>query len=398
MPKLVSLISICMLAVVGQPTLTTAQIAQRVSPSVVVIQGKTNSGSIVGSGFILSKDGKIVTNLHVIKDLKSATVQLSGGEVFDSITVLGTDERRDLAIVRIAGFDLPPLALGNSNAVSVGEPVVIVGSPRGLEGTVTAGILSSVRDSGDGFKVLQTDAAVNPGNSGGPLVNGKGQAIGVVSFKFRSSEGLNFALPVNYVSGLLNELHEPMSLDQMRTTLSVDLPVEPQDKGVSLKETLDWLKEKIPLAANHYVLTFPPGFDLFGDGSKDVRHTTVPIRFESCTIVFDSTETNLWEKYPTTPDVNTTRYTVPLGEFGDGRVFQGGPSVQGKSGRIDFWIVGIETKSKVILEESYQSVGNIKKTESRDSAILIFYEESIANRVLLALRHAAELCRGKEPF
>jgi S1-C subfamily serine protease len=91
-----------------------------------------------------------------------------------------------------------------------------VGSPRGLEGTVTAGILSSVRDSGEGFKVLQTDAAVNPGNSGGPLVNNRGQAIGVVSFKLRSAEGLNFAIPINYVRGLLNNLHDPISLEQMR--------------------------------------------------------------------------------------------------------------------------------------------------------------------------------------
>ena len=119
------------------------------------------------------------------------------------------------------------MELGNSVALTVGEPAVIVGSPRGLEGTVTAGILSSVRDSGDGFKVLRTDASVNPGNSGGPLVNNKGQVIGVVSFKFRSAEGLNFAIPINYVRGLLNNLHAPMTLDQMRKSLMA-LPTSPQ--------------------------------------------------------------------------------------------------------------------------------------------------------------------------
>jgi serine protease Do len=180
----------------GQITLTTAQIANTVSPSVVVIQGKTDSGVVLGSGFIVSKDGQIVTNLHVIREMRTASVQLANGETFDSLSVLGTDERRDLAIVKIAGFDLPVLDLGNSDALIVGEPLVIVGSPRGLKGTVTAGILSSVRDSGEGFKVLQTDGAVNPGNSGGPLVNNKGQAIGVVSFKLRSAEGLNFAIPI----------------------------------------------------------------------------------------------------------------------------------------------------------------------------------------------------------
>jgi S1-C subfamily serine protease len=235
----------------GQNTLTTAQIAKRVAPAVVVIQGKTDTGDLLGSGFVISKDGKIVTNFHVIKDLKAASVRLATGEIFDSMSVLATDERRDLAVIHIAGFDLAALDLGNSNSVTVGEPVVIVGSPRGLGGTVTAGILSSVRDSGDGFKVLQTDAAVNPGNSGGPLVNNKGQAIGVVSFKLRSSEGLNFAIPINYVSGLLNELHEPISLEQMRTRSSKKIKAT---GGPSLNETLDWLKEKIPLAANHFVI------------------------------------------------------------------------------------------------------------------------------------------------
>ena len=192
----------------GQVSLTIAQIAKRVSPSVVVIEGKTDSGDdVLGSGFVVSKDGKIVTNLHVIKDMKTASVHipsrpLSGGwsidgRAFDSVFVVATDELRDLAIVKIAGSDLPVLELGNSDALTVGEPAVIVGSPRGLEGTVTAGVLSSVRDSGEGFKVLQTDAAVNPGNSGGPLVNSKGQVVGVVSFKLRSAEGLNFAIPIN---------------------------------------------------------------------------------------------------------------------------------------------------------------------------------------------------------
>jgi S1-C subfamily serine protease len=189
----------------GQMALTTAQIAKRVSPSVVVIQGKTDSGDVLGSGFIVSKDGKIVTNLHVIRDMKSATVQLANGEIFDSLSVLATDERRDLAIIKIAGFNLAVLQLGNSDTLTVGEPVVVVGSPLGLDATVTAGVLSGIRDTGEGFKVLQTDAAVNHGNSGGPLVNANGLAVGVVSFILRSdfAQGLNFAIPINLVHGLL---------------------------------------------------------------------------------------------------------------------------------------------------------------------------------------------------
>src|ERR1035441_2591249 len=90
----------------GQVPLTTAQVAKRVSPSVVVIHGKTDSGDVLGSGFIVSKDGRIVTNLHVIRGMKTASVQLANGEIFDSVSVLATDERRDLALVKVAGFDL----------------------------------------------------------------------------------------------------------------------------------------------------------------------------------------------------------------------------------------------------------------------------------------------------
>jgi hypothetical protein len=286
----------------GQASLTTTEIARRVSPSVVVIEGTSDSGDVLGSGFLVSKDGKIVTNLHVIRDLKSARVQLASGEVFDSLSVLAMDERRDLAIVHVAGFDLPALELGNSNSVKVGEPVVILGSPKGLEGTVTAGILSSVRDTGDGFKVLQTDAAVNPGNSGGPLVNAKGQVIGVVSFKLRSSEGLNFAIPINYVTGLLNEPHGPISLERMRAELNL----VQNSGGPSLKETLDWLAEKIPLASYHYVMA--PVLYL---PAKDVTFRSVPVRFNSCSVVLDSIDVEV-EKGQR-PRTIRSRYTIPLG-------------------------------------------------------------------------------------
>jgi Trypsin-like peptidase domain len=396
----------------GQVALTTAQIAKRVSPSVVVIQGKTDSGEVLGSGFIVSKDGKIVTNFHVIRDMRTASVQLANNEIFDSVSVLATDERRDVAIVKIAGFNLPVLELGNSDALTVGEPAVIVGSPRGLEGTVTAGILSSIRDSGEGFKVLQTDAAVNPGNSGGPLVNNKGQAIGVVSFKLRSAEGLNFAVPINYVRGLLNKVHEPMSLEQMRQSLVAEASVDQQNSGPSLKETLDWLKEKIPLAANHYTFDLTKGWPVKELGrTKDVSLKTVPIRFESCTVSFESIETWKWENYPQFLEVHTWSQTIPLGALTGGDVTKDSFSVKAnpfidKEEKIEIWTVFLNATAKVILHESHEvtlhesrEVGeNTTESESKNYAGLTFYDESIAKRVLEAFLHAADLCRGKEAF
>ena len=107
----------------SQTALTTAQIAKRVSPSVVVIQGNTDSGDVLGSGFLISKGGKIVTNLHVIRDIKAASVELADGKVFDSISVLATDKRRDLAIIKITGMDLPISDLGDSDALAIGEQI-----------------------------------------------------------------------------------------------------------------------------------------------------------------------------------------------------------------------------------------------------------------------------------
>ena len=198
----------------------TPEIVEKASRSVVLVKGTTDSGGSLGSGFLLSSDGKIATNLHVIRDLKTGGVQLPSGEIFDTFSILAFDERKDLAILQIAGFDLPAIELGNSNDIKPGEPVIAIGSPRGLQGTVTAGIISSIRDDAAGFRVIQTDAAANPGNSGGPLMNAKGQVIGVVSSKLKASEGLNFAVPINYVRGLMASTGKPISLGGLRAALN----------------------------------------------------------------------------------------------------------------------------------------------------------------------------------
>jgi hypothetical protein len=206
-----------------QAVFDSAQITKKISPGVVLIRGTGSSGEILGTGFIISSDGKIATNLHVVESLKNGGVQLASGEKFDAFSVLAFDARKDIAIIKIPGFDLPTVALGNSNNVQVGEPVLAVGSPLGLQGTVTTGVVSSMRDdpTGGGFKVLQTDASVNPGNSGGPLVNRQAEVIGIVTFKIRGGENLNFAIPINYLRGLMDSSPgTAMSLDDMRVKLS----------------------------------------------------------------------------------------------------------------------------------------------------------------------------------
>ena len=208
-----------------------AEIVKKLAPAVVLIKGTTEHGDVLGTGFIISSDGKIATNLHVIRDLRNGGVQLASGDKFDLLSVQAFDERKDIAIIKIPGFDLPTVTLGNSNNVQVGEPVMIVGSPLGLQGSVMSGVISSIRDepSGGGFKVLQTDAAASPGNSGGPLINREAEVIGIVTFKIVGGENLNFAIPVNYLRGLMGAPVSEMTLEGMRAKLAAKTDVFTSD-------------------------------------------------------------------------------------------------------------------------------------------------------------------------
>jgi S1-C subfamily serine protease len=204
----------------AQTSLNGPEVARKVAPAVVTIEVVGQSGRGIGSGFILSSDGKIATSLHVIREMKTGRIQLANGERFDSFSVLAFDERRDLAILQVPGFDLPALELANSNEVQVGEPVLVLGAPLGLQGTVTVGVVSAIRDR-DGYKIIQTDAAASPGNSGGPLVNAKGQVIGVVDFKRTDVENGNFAVPINYARAMLRNLTSPIALEQLTMKLRI---------------------------------------------------------------------------------------------------------------------------------------------------------------------------------
>jgi len=163
-----------------------------------------------GSGFIISKDGQILTNDHVIEDASKVTVTLSDGRTFDA-KVLGKDPTFDLAIIKIKAHDLPVLELGDSDKAKVGEWVVAIGNPFGLEHTVTAGVISAKNRSIhageinlDGF--LQTDAAINPGNSGGPLIGLDGKVVGINSAIIPYAQGIGFAIPINMAKDVVDDL------------------------------------------------------------------------------------------------------------------------------------------------------------------------------------------------
>ncbi|MEU6234899.1 trypsin-like peptidase domain-containing protein [Kitasatospora sp. NPDC047058] len=233
-----------------------AAVASAVSPSVVQITVRTADGTSTGTGVVLTKDGQILTNYHVVSGAASGgqiTVTFKDGSTARA-TLTGTDKALDVAVITASGAkNLTPATLGDSSTVAVGDPVVAIGNPEGLTGTVTSGIISAENrevtvqvdegsTSGNGgfgfpnlpglrgstpqnggetttYKAFQTDAALNPGNSGGPLINARGQVIGINSAMYSptgtsstaggssaGSVGLGFAIPVNDIKQVLPQL------------------------------------------------------------------------------------------------------------------------------------------------------------------------------------------------
>ena len=205
-----------------------ATIAAEVSPKVVSISVVAGSGSGTGSGAIIrstANQSLVVTNNHVIESAATSgtiTVETNDGERY-SATIVGRDVAYDLAVLRIQKGNLPVLEYGNSNTLVIGEPVVAFGSPLGLSGTVTSGIISAVNrpvttgslGSESYINAIQTDAAINPGNSGGPLVDAQGLMVGVNSAiatlgtsTASGSIGLGFSIPISQAKRIINELIE----------------------------------------------------------------------------------------------------------------------------------------------------------------------------------------------
>ncbi|QKV93451.1 trypsin-like peptidase domain-containing protein [Streptomyces sp. NA02950] len=231
-----------------------AAVATAVSPSIVEISASSANGKATGSGVVLTRDGEIITNNHVISGAASIKVSFHDGST-RSASVVGTDSGKDLALIKVKGASgLKPATLGDSSRVQVGDQVVAIGSPEGLTGTVTSGIVSALdrkvtvstgEDQGQGrdggrwpfefgggqyngdvgpsttsYKAIQTDASLNPGNSGGALINMKGQVIGINSAMYstasggsggsgsQGSVGLGFSIPVNTLKADLDTLRD----------------------------------------------------------------------------------------------------------------------------------------------------------------------------------------------
>lgn len=196
--------------------LSITEINAQVAPSVVLITGTNMNGSGQGTGMIISDDGYILTNAHVVEDFSQLTVTLNDeNETEYEATMVGYDDTTDIAVIKIDASGLTPVTFGTSSDLEVGESVVVIGNPLGEEfsGSVTTGIISALNrevefDDGQVYTYIQTDAAINSGNSGGPLVNMSGQVVGINSAKIDSSiaEGMGFAIPIDTAVPVINDL------------------------------------------------------------------------------------------------------------------------------------------------------------------------------------------------
>jgi serine protease Do len=179
----------------------------------------------VGSGFVLTSDGFIMTNAHVIDGADELLVTLPDKREFKA-RVIGSDKRTDVAVVKVEALGLSPVRIGDVNRLRVGEWVMAIGSPFGLENTVTAGIVSAKqRDTGDYLPFIQTDVAINPGNSGGPLINMRGEVVGINSQIYSRSggfQGISFAIPIDEAVRVSDQLRSTGRVSRGRIGVQID--------------------------------------------------------------------------------------------------------------------------------------------------------------------------------
>ena len=259
-----------------EPALTAQDIYRRDAPGVAFVRARVLQASpspfdpyssdateSTGSGFVLDDEGRVLTNAHVVANATQVTVSLAGDAAREA-RVIGKDESTDLALLQIEtdGLDLEPLALGDSDAVEVGDPTVAIGNPFGFDRTLTTGVISALQrriTAPDGYTiedVIQTDAAINPGNSGGPLIDAGGRVIGINSQiatgGATGSVGIGFAVPVNTAKAVVKELlaHGRVERPWMGVEMVAIKPgMESLDIGAASGMLVQAVREGSPAAA-----------------------------------------------------------------------------------------------------------------------------------------------------
>jgi len=201
---------------------------------------QTRRDKSLGSGFIISKDGYIVTNDHVVRDAESVQVKLSNDKVYDA-KVVGGDQKTDIAVIKINAADLPVAVLGDSEKLDVGQWAIAIGNPFGLERSMTVGVISATGRSNMGIETyenfIQTDASINPGNSGGPLLNIHGEVIGINTAIVAAGQGIGFAIPITMAKPIFTQILQKGSVSRGYMGVTIQPVTEELAQSFGLKQT-----------------------------------------------------------------------------------------------------------------------------------------------------------------
>jgi Do/DeqQ family serine protease len=200
---------------------------------------QTRQNKSLGSGFLISKDGYIVTNDHVVRDAESIQVKLSNDKTYDA-KVVGGDQKTDIAVIKITAVDLPVAVLGDSDKLDVGQWAIAIGNPFGLDRTMTVGVISATGRSNMGIETyenfIQTDASINPGNSGGPLLNVYGEVIGINTAIVAAGQGIGFAIPINMAKPIFSQLIQKGNVSRGYMGVTIQPVTEELAKSFGLKQ------------------------------------------------------------------------------------------------------------------------------------------------------------------
>ncbi len=253
----------------------------------------------VGSGFIISADGYVLTNNHVVADANDIFVTLTDGKEYKA-KVIGSDERTDVALIKIEGKDLSPLQIGSPSELKKGQWVLAIGSPFGLDSTVTVGIVSAInRDTGDYLPFIQTDVAVNPGNSGGPLINLNGEVVGMNSQIISRSGGfmgISLAIPIDEVMNVVEQLKAHGKVTRGRIGVQITQVSDDVAKALGLSDNKGALVSNVEAEGPAAKSGIRSGDVILSFGDKKIEQMSDLPRIVGASQPGDKVAVSIWRK------------------------------------------------------------------------------------------------------
>ncbi|HEU0230609.1 MAG TPA: DegQ family serine endoprotease [Burkholderiaceae bacterium] len=318
----------------------------------------------VGSGFFISSDGYILTNNHVIAHSNGIYVTLTNGKEYKA-KIIGTDPRTDIALIKIDIHGAPPLTIGDSDKLKKGQWVLAIGSPFGLDSTVTAGIVSAInRDTGDYLPFIQTDVAVNPGNSGGPLINLSGQVVGINSQIISESGGfmgISLAIPIDEVMRVVHQLKAHGKVTRGRIGVQIGQVSDDVAKALGLDRAKGAMVSNVESSSPASEAGVQPGDVIIKFNGSNIAHWTDLPRLVGITKPGTRVPMEVWRKG------KVVTLSVKVGELTDQKANASQTPAQPAAPVVD--ALGLKVTSVPEAERTKDKIkGGVKVVESADPA------------------------------